>query len=225
MLLIFSFLLLTFLPLLIFVPTKQKVVTQTPKSRFTFMTGVPAAVSDKHDLLYWEKVGTPFLFAKPDYKFGYSAFLRPEVNYGRPGSSEVRALPVLKTDAGIVLPEVPRPRLPEGLLNRAEIPLVQIGNAPAVRKIQAPLFLLEDGSRIPVEGLPKLDNLAGSQNPTVIRISRAGAGVPPVIRVIESCGDPQLDRIAVRALYLPAVSNEKVTGVVRVEWNSREENR
>ncbi len=223
LLLIVSFLLLTSLPLIIFSPDKQKVVLQTPKSRFTFMTGTPRSVSDKHDLVYWEKVGTPLLFAKPDYKFGYSAFLRPEINYDKPERSGDRFLPILKQSTSVVFPGLPQLRKPESLLPEVKIPLTSLNEtSPVIRKTAEPLFLREDGTPLSIKGITSASN-SGNLDATVIRISRENKDLPPVIRIIQSCGNPQLDQRAVRALYRPAAENSSLTGVIRVEWNTEGE--
>ena len=212
-------LLLVVLPLVLFRPMKQQKNDQESKGRFTFMTNTPAESNDKYGLLYWERTGDPMLFAKADFSLGFSAFFKPGMRHFRPDSVEDKNLPELP----LILPGIefrpPAARLPFELLHRPEIPLVTPAKTGNVTPRKAPLFFLEDGSLLSIKTeLPPAELAAGAENQTVLQVSEQQDSAPPVVRIVQPSGNPRLDQSALRALSRAAVSDKRIKGFIRVEW-------
>lgn len=210
--------LLIALPLIIFRPAKLQETSHKKQERFTFMTNTPRTTDDRHDLEYWEKTGNPQLFAKPDSEFGYSAFLNPEMNHLRPVDTNVEHLPMLPGAFSPAEISVYGERSASELLANARFPLIETSQKYQTLFVKAPAFLLEGGIVLPMEGFQQPSSKVQFLKSTVIRIKKEKKDLPPVLTVEQSCGDEQLDNAALRALHFPAVVNDKVTGLVRVEW-------
>lgn len=213
-------LILLALPLLIFRPVKQDEPVRKNQDRFTFMTNTPRTEHDRHDLSYWEKTGNPELFAKPDPKFGYPAFLAPEMKDLKPGRSDVETLPV---QPGTFSPEtvsLHRERTPQELLVQIRIPLDYGYRTERMKSlfVKSPVFLLKDGEILPVPDFKQPASKVRDLKSTFLFVKKTAKDVPPEITVERSCGDEQLDTAAMRALFFHAAVNEKVTGMIKVEW-------
>ena len=205
-------------PLIIFRPVKNNEVPAKNQERFTFMSNTPRLESDRHDLTYWEKVGNPQLFAKPDSEFGYSAFLVSEIKDIKPASSSNHKLPELPIvfSAGEV--KLHQERTPESLLSPERFSLVERAKEYKIPFIKNPAVILEDGSVFPVSGFKQPDSKVKNLNPTLLLVEQRKTNMPPVITVLRSCGDSELDRAAMRAILVPAAVNRKISGKVRIEW-------
>ena len=215
---IFWILLLSVLPFVIFRPENQTETVQKSQKRFTFMTSTPLTEDDQHDLAYWEKAGTPQLFAKPDSRFGFSAFLTPEMNHAKPVVSheeQLPALPDIFTPGKITVSEK---RDLQDLLPQMKIPLIRIAPEKQVLLLEAPVFLLEDGTVLPIAGFKQPESSVKNLQPTLLQVVKRSPDSPPEISVLRSCGDDQLDAAAMRALFFPAAVNQKIKGTIRVEW-------
>ncbi|MBE6404847.1 MAG: hypothetical protein E7040_02360 [Lentisphaerae bacterium] len=216
---IIGVIILSALPFLIFRSVKEQEVPAKDQERFTFMTKTPRSENDQHDLEYWEKAGNPQLFAKPDSQYGYSAFLNPEMNYLRPVSSSVNTLPTLPgtfSPGEIVLH---KERLPQNLLSRVKFPLIEITQKKyEYLFVNKPVFLLKGGLVLPVSDFNPPASKLKYLRPTLLEVKKPSKTAPPEITVLESCGDKQLDKAAMRAIMFPAVANDYVIGTIRVEW-------
>ena len=217
--LILGVIVLAVLPFLIFRPVEEKEEAAKNQERFTFMTKTPRTENDQHDLEYWEKTGNPQLFAKPDSQYGYSAFLNPEMNYLKPVSSGMDILPALP---GVFSPgEIihHKERSPQDLLSQVKFPLIEISQKKYESLfVKQPAFLLKGGLVLPVSGFNPPASKEKILKPTLLEVKKPSKSAPPVITVLESCGDEQLDKAAVRAVMFPAVANDHVVGTIRVEW-------
>ena len=109
-------------------------------------------------------------------------------------------------------------RSPEELLTQIRYPLIDVSAKYETVFIKKPVFILEGNLILPIQNFQfpasKVENL----QVTVLRVDKKSGTVPPVVTVVESCGDEQLDKAAMRALLFPAVFNERVKGIIRVEW-------
>lgn len=212
------------LPLLIFRPIKQNISAQEPQKRFTFMTEFPQTdqQEDPYGLHYWEIVGNPKLFAKPDRTFGFSAFLSPQLKHKRPAGFKGNILPVIPEEYPLKQPGIKKERSPEQFLPFVQIPLIKIPDATAPEFQKAPVCTLENGTKILLHGV-KLNISAGKKlKPSVFMISGKQDNHPPEIRLLSSSGDYRFDQEAMRVLYFPAAENPYISGVVRVEWEQNE---
>ena len=213
-------LVLSILPFVIFRPETQIEPVQKTQKRFTFMTSTPLVEDDQHGLTYWEKSGNPQLFAKPDSQYGFSAFLTPEINYAQPVGESMDQLPALP---GVFSPgklEVRKERVLHELLPWIDVPLMAVKPPRQIFMANAPVFLLEDGTILPIDGFQQPESNVKDLQPTLLRVVNRSQNSPPEISVMRSCGDSQLDAAAMRALFFPAVVDQRITGTIRVEWKS-----
>lgn len=209
---------LTTLPFFIFRPVSQEETSQKIQDRFTFMTQTSRMERDPHDLEYWEKAGNPELFAKPDSQFGYSAFLNPEMNYLKPLGSNEDHIPALPGVFSVGKITVRGERSPKELLSQVRFPLIDTTQKYQSLFIDAPAFLLEGGIILPVSGFVQPESAVKDLKPTLFKVSRTTPDSPPDISIEQSCGDANLDGAALQILFQRAAVNEKITGIVRVEW-------
>ena len=216
--LILGVLVLLALPLLIFRPVADKEVPAKNQKRFSFMTNTPRTENDQYDLEYWEKTGNPELFAKPDSKFGYSAFLNNELSDLKPLMTGIENLPAIPGFFTPGMIELQGRRSPEELLTQIRYPLIDVSAKYETVFIKKPVFILEGNLILPIQNFQfpasKVENL----QTTLLKVEKKSKTVPPVVTVVESCGDEQLDKAAMRALLIPAAFHEHVKGIVRVEW-------
>ena len=216
--LILGVIILLALPFLIFRPVADKEVSAKNQKRFTFMTNTPRAENDQHDLNYWEKTGNPQLFAKPDSKFGYSAFLNPEMKHLKPALTGIDNLPALPGFFAPGMIELQGARSPEELLMQARFPLIEISQKYNYLFVKKPAFILEGGVILPIADFQVPVSKAERLTETILKVEKKSKTEPPVITVVQSCGDEQLDKAAMRALLFPAAVKDHVKGIVRIEW-------
>ena len=206
------------LPFLIFRPAANKEVPAKNQDRFNFMTNTPRTEKDQHGLEYWEKTGNPQLFAKPDSKFGYSAFLNPEVKDLNPIMTGIENLPAIPGFFSPGMIELRGKRTPEELLTQPRYPLIEVSEKYESLFVKKPAFILEGGVILPVSNFQYPATKVKNLQVTLLKVEKKSNTVPPVITVDQSCGDEQLDKAAMRAILFHAVVNDNVKGKVRIEW-------
>ena len=221
--LILGVLVLLLLPFLIFRPAADKEVSAKNQKRFTFMTNIPRTENDQHDLEYWEKAGNPQLFAKPDSKFGYSAFLNPEMKHLKPVMTGIENLPALPGVFSLNMIELQGERSPEELLMQPRFPLIETSQKYSYIFVKKPAFILEGGLILPVPDFQFPASNVQKLKETILNVEKKSKTEPPVITVIQSCGDEQLDKAAMRAILFPAAVKDHVKGKVWIEWQKSEE--
>ena len=109
-------------------------------------------------------------------------------------------------------------RTPEQLLMLARYPLIDLSEKYEAVFVKKPVFILEENLILPVSNFQFPASNVENLQTTVLRVDKKSGTVPPVVTVVESCGDEQLDKAAMIALLFPAVFNERVKGIIRVEW-------
>ena len=216
--LILGVLVLLALPFLIFRPVADKEVPAKNQKRFSFMTNTSRTENDQYDLEYWEKTGNPELFAKPDSKFGYSAFLNSEMRELKPLMTGIENLPAIPGYFSPGMIELKGRRTPEQLLMLARYPLIDLSEKYEAVFVKKPVFILEENLILPVPNFQFPDSKVENLQTTLLKVEKQSKTIPPVVTVVESCGDEQLDKAAMRALLIPAAFHEHVKGIVRVEW-------
>ena len=206
------------LPFLIFRPAANKEVPAKNQDRFNFMTNTPRKEKDQHGLEYWEKTGNPQLFAKPDSKFGYSAFLNPEVKDLNPIMTGIENLPAIPGFFSPGMIELRGKRTPEELLTQPRYPLIEVSEKYESLFVKKPAFILEGGVILPVSNFQYPATKVKNLQVTLLKVEKKSNTVPPVITVDQSCGDGQVDKADMRAILFHAVVNDNVKGTVRIEW-------
>ena len=116
-----------------------------------------------------------------------------------------------------------KPRNPAEFLSAVEIPLVQVDEQTISLYRKSPVFIMDDGSVLAISGIfPQRSDVKDLVS-TLLQVTRSQKDAPPEIRILRSSGDQKLDQAAFRALHFPAAVNEKISGIIRVEWEQTEE--
>ncbi|MDD3119497.1 MAG: hypothetical protein PHQ27_09980 [Victivallales bacterium] len=173
----------------------------------------------------WLVYADPTLIAKPNERFGYEQLVAPRGL--RRDFSAVDCIPAdsrVDFARAIVLPQPWQPQNEE----RQQFPLPDFHYpTPAERLPPAlPLAVGNDGHLLTglFAGVSDLEDIlkkAVINGPTVIRLShRQGIDVMPRFKVIKSCGDKQLDHLAVRAIVQARNGSDHDSGdtVLHVYW-------
>ena len=178
---------------------------------------------DRHAFDEWLLYADPTLIAKPNENFGYEILVAP-----RGLRNNFPSVPFAPVDFRFnftreIAPPVPLARDTMPVRN-FPLPAFRYPVTEKDRHLTFPLVLGDDGHMIQglFGGVAALDDLIKAAvigGPSIIRISRWGeaADIPRFV-ILKSCGDPMLDRLAVRTLvgspnFLDGQSGDMVLNV------------
>ena len=227
------------LPAFLFSPVKKAPEKEITDRRFTVMLNqTPTILNDPYDLAYWLIYCDPRSFAQPDWETGFSSFLRGGKRFSAIQGDFAENLSLTSSFASPETAFVSENRTPDQLFSRLR---------PAVPR---PLPDLPDKANKEKPRFPRWSDLAGNdlgdlfgenqkflsylrrktpKGSTVLRIDRQNSEYMPLsVRVVDSCGNRNLDMLASRALASAAVRNlnsalfARIRFVV-VDWTMRTE--
>jgi len=174
--------------------------------RITAMLPSDPVASDQKALARWMEMLDSSYLMRPDRKRGFSMAPQP----GMVDDLPLRVGERFSIRGGSGLKRIPLPKPPPGDESRhlwSFIPAPIPASPPCPElDVAYPAWFSERGRPLPqlFRGLPKIrERLAASQKAggeTILAIRFMGKGAYPEVAVERSCGDSELDRMALRAL-------------------------
>lgn len=227
------------LPLLFFRPLEKLPATVETGRRFTVMVGhEPTPSDDPYDLYYWLHAGDPMDFTRSDYEHGFSSYLRVREDQ----SMKLLPIPPLAVSltrdyADPVNRFFPSSRTPEELMPELRPFIYPPGIRQTGKKAlphessNRPLWTMADGTEIGDLFADSPDIMrhiirSAPTRGTVLQLTPSNEEeLPPQIKVVQSCGDTNLDIQAAGALAAYAgagLSAEQLNRLkyVIVDWRA-----
>lgn len=220
------------LTFLIFSISRSDIPVGIDNAKFVTLLPLDTAVPGEKLVLMWMDLMDPMGTVKPDRKNGFSVSLPEETPQDE---KIVIKRHYLQLEKGPFMPLNPPAESSKQEITRfwefksAGISKPAFSEKPR-QAAEFPVWQLEDGTSVPqlFEDLSKISDLLSRQegplNETVLQFERTGQGLFPRVKLDVSCGNAELDKLAVKALIIKGKDlfddNSKIfhSGFIAVKW-------